>query len=45
MPALQMFVLMHPSWLSKLVMIDGSIIDDAFKEMKDIDVMLIEKNN
>ncbi len=45
MPALQAFVLMHPSWFSELIMIDESIIDDAFKELEDIDIMLMEGDN
>lgn len=42
---LQAFVLMYLSWFSKLIMIDGGIIDDTVKEFKDINTMLIEKNN
>ncbi len=42
MPALQAFVSMHPSWFSELVMMDGNIMDDAFKELEDIDAMLNE---
>ncbi len=40
MSALQAFVSTHPSWFSELVMMDGSIMDDAFKELEDIDAML-----
>lgn len=36
---------MYLSWFSKLIMIDGGIIDDTVKEFKDINTMLIEKNN
>ncbi len=42
MLALKAFVSMHPSWFSELVMMDGSIMDDIFKEWKDIVAMLIE---
>ncbi len=42
MPALQAFVSTHLSWFSELVMMDGSIMDDAFNELKDIDAMLKE---
>ncbi len=45
MPALQVFVLTHPSWFSKLVMMDGTIMDDAFKELEDIDAMLMERDD
>ncbi len=45
MPALQAFVSTHPSWFSKLVMMDGGIMVDAFKELEDIDVMLMEGDN
>ncbi len=45
MPALQAFVSMHPFWFSELVVIDGSIMDDTFKELEDIDAMLIEGDN
>ncbi len=42
MPALQAFLSTHPSWFSELVMMDGSIMDDAFKEFEDIDAILKE---
>ncbi len=42
MPALQAFVSTHPFWFSELVMMDGSIMDDTFKELEDIDAMLKE---
>lgn len=45
MSILQTFVLMYLSWLSKLIMIDGGIIDDIVKEFKDINTILIERNN
>ncbi len=45
MPALQAFVSMHPSWFSELVMMDGSIMDNAFKELEDIDAMLKEEDD
>ncbi len=45
MPALQAFVSTHPSWFSELVMMNGSIIDDAFKKLEDIDAMLKEGDN
>lgn len=45
MPALQAFVSTHPSWFSKLVMIDGSVMDDVFKKLEDMDAMLIERDD
>ncbi len=45
MPALQAFVSTHPSWFSELVMMDGSIMDDTFQELEDIDSMLKEGDN
>lgn len=42
---LQVFVLMYLSWFSKLIMIDGGIIDDTYKKFEDINTMLIERNN
>ncbi len=45
MPTLQAFVSTHLSWFNKLVMMDGSILDDAFKESEDIDAMLMERDN
>ncbi len=45
MPALQVFVSMYPSWFSELVMIDRSIMVDIFKELEDIDAMLMEGDN
>ncbi len=45
MPALQAFVSTHPFWFSELVMIDGSIMDDAFKELEDINAMLKEEDD
>ncbi len=43
--ALQAFVSTHPSWFSKLVIKDRSIMDDAFKELEDVNAMLKERNN
>ncbi len=45
MQALQPFVSTYLSWFSKLVMIDGSILDDAFKDLEDIDAMLMERDD
>ena len=45
MSALQMFVSTYLSWFSKLVMIDGRIMDNTFKELEDINTLLIEKND
>lgn len=45
MPALYMFVSTHSSGFSKFVIINKNIMDDVFKELKDINIMLIEKNN
>ncbi len=45
MPALQAFISMHPSWFNELVMIDKSIMDDAFKELEDINAMLMSGDN
>ncbi len=42
MSALQVFVSTHPSWFSKLVIMDGSIMNDTYKELENIDAMLIE---
>ncbi len=44
-PALQAFVSTHPSWFNKFVMMDGSIMDDVFKELEDIDAMLKERDD
>ena len=45
MPALQVFVSTYSSWFSKLVMMNESIIDDAFKELDDIDTLLMERDD
>ncbi len=45
MPVLQAFISIYASWFSQLIIIDGSIIDDTFKKLGDIDAMLIEKND
>ncbi len=42
MLTLQAFVSTHLSWFSELVMMDGSIMDDAFKELEDINAILME---
>lgn len=39
-PTLQAFMSMNPSWFSKFSMIDGSIMYNTFKELKEIDAML-----
>ncbi len=43
--SLQAFISMYLSWFSKLVIIDGNIMDDIFKELKNKDTMLIEKDD
>ncbi len=45
MPAVQALVSTHLSWFSKFVIMDGSILDDAFKELQDIDAILMEKDD
>ncbi len=45
MPALQAFVSTHPSLFCELVMIDKSIMDDIFKELKAIDAILMERDD
>ncbi len=45
MSALQTFVPTHPSWFSELVMMDGSIMDNAFKELENIDAILKERDD
>ncbi len=42
MSALEVFVSIHPSTFSKFVMMDGSIMDDTFQELKDINAMLMK---
>ncbi len=43
--ALQTFLSIYPSKFSKLVIIDKNIMDDNFKELKNINTILIEKQD
>ncbi len=45
MPTLQVFVSTHQSLFNKLIIIDGSIMDDVFKKLKDINAILMERDD
>ena len=45
MPALEIFISIYLSWISELVMIDGYMMNDAFKELEYIDPLLMDKDN